>query len=476
MRIRVLGILGLLLCLIVVILSAVLLQSVSRDATSEVQLNRLAALNRFVQLAAHAEGQSDLDMLQLEIDSYTELYGEGLLISLGQQQLVSGSIDPQDPAVAETVRNAGLNLERIEIPQLNAFSTEPALISRPFGNSAQVLGSVTMQVNLEAARDQVISSATGVLLVTLGFGAALLLIADRLTAWVLRPVHRLDDAVNDLAKTQQPVALEEQGPPELRALSRSLGAMAQAMAGSLEQQRELIAETSHQLRNPVAALRLRVDLLKLRLGEAGPQAVQAVEKELERVEILLDGVLRLASAEHRLAEQHAGDQLAPAVPRSQRIHAARMLAEELERHTEAAQRVGTKLELDAATPQAQQAVVACNGFDLQQMLAELVENALKYAPGTRLLLRVLAAADTVDIQVIDHGSGMSAAELQQAGQRFWRAEHVRSGPGTGLGIAIVDRLARANAGELLLACPAGAGLQATLRLPRAEQEPEGSDG
>ncbi|MCZ4151298.1 two-component sensor histidine kinase, partial [Escherichia coli] len=128
----------------------------------------------------------------------------------------------------------------------------------------------------------------------------LLLLADRLTSWVLRQVHRLNDAVNDIAQHQAPVHLEEQGPPELRQLSRSLSRMAQTMAESLDQQQQLIAETSHQLRNPVAALRLRVDLLKMRLGEqADPAGVHAVESELDRVETLLDGVMCLASAEHR---------------------------------------------------------------------------------------------------------------------------------------------------------------------------------
>lgn len=293
MRLRVLGILGTLLLAIVAIVSAMLLQSVSRDATAEVQLNRLSALNRFVQLATHADLANDMSLLQLEMDTYSDLYGEGLLINLGQRQLVSGSIDPADPEVAGTVRNSELNLGLVQIPPIDPLSDATALLSQPFGNSAQVLGSVTMQVNLETARAKVLEKSSLLWLVVISIGAGLLLLADRLTFWVLRPVHRLNDAVNDIARHQAPVLLEEQGPPELRRLSRSLGSMARTMAESLKQQQELIAETSHQLRNPVAALRLRVDLLKMRMGDqADPVGVHAVENELHRVETLLDGVMR----------------------------------------------------------------------------------------------------------------------------------------------------------------------------------------
>ena len=476
MRLRVLGILGTLLLAIVAITSAMLLQSVSRDATAEVQLNRISALNRFVQLATHADLNSDMSLLQLEMDTYSDLYGEGLLINLGQRQLVSGGIDPQDPEVADAVRNAELNLGLLQLPPIDPFSDATALLSQPFGNSAQVLGSVTMQVNLETARMKVLEKSSVLWLVVISLGVGLLLLADRLTAWVLRPVHRLNDAVNDIAQHQAPVLLEEQGPPELRQLSRSLSRMARTMTESLKQQQELIAETSHQLRNPVAALRLRVDLLKMRLGgQAEADGVHAVENELARVEILLDGVMRLASAEHRLTEQNAGDALPDSTVHGQRIDAGQMLAEEVERQSEAAGQLGNQLALDASATSGPEAIVWCNGFDLQQMLAELLENAFKYAPGSKIVLGLELHQRTVEIRIHDHGPGMSAADLEHAAERFWRAEQVRHRPGTGLGLAIVDRLARANAGQLTLHSAPREGLKATISLPRHAKEFEVHD-
>src|SRR5699024_8250595 len=200
------------------------------------QLNRLSSLNRFVHLASQADRHNDLSMLQLEMDTYSDLYGEGLLVTIGQQQLVSGPIDPANPEVAGTVRNDELNLGLNQIPAIDPFSSSSALLSQPFGNSAQVLGSVTMQVNLETARAKVLEKSSLLWLVVVAIGAGLLLLTNRVTSWVLRPVHRLNNAVNDIARHQAPVRLEEQGPPELRELARSLSEMARTLANSLKQQ------------------------------------------------------------------------------------------------------------------------------------------------------------------------------------------------------------------------------------------------
>jgi len=475
-RVRVLGVLGSSLLVIVVLVSTVLMQGGSRDAAAEILSNRLSALNRFVQLASHVASDDDLEMLQIEMDTYSGLYDEGLLIVADGHQLVSGNISAQDPDVADTLRAAALNLERTDIPAVNPFLDSGALIARPFGNTGQVLGSVTMKVNLEPARMKVLQASSTVILATLTVGAVFLLLANRLATWVLRPLHRLDDSVQLLTQTQRPIPLVEQGPPELRALSRSVSSMAQTMATSLQQQQELIAETSHQLRNPVAALRLRVDLLKMRLADrASAEGLRSVENELARVEMLLDGVLRLASAEHRLTEQNSEEGVADSSAGKESINVLQVLAEEFERQSATAQAAGNTLILEGAAESTQDVSVWCNLFDLQQMVAELLENAIKYAPATQITLSVKSSPTMVDVMICDQGPGMNKTEIRRAGERFWRAESVRGTAGTGLGLAIVDRLARANSGRLLVTANPQAGLASIIRLPRAPSLTEKSD-
>lgn len=465
---------GALISVIVVLLCVVLVQSASRDVTADVQVNRLASLNRFVQLSSQAQSNDELNMLQIEMDTYSELYGEGLLIIRDGKRLVSGGIDPNNSQVQEAVYAAGLNLEQSKISEISLFSKTQTLITRPFGNSAQVLGSVTMQVNLEHARLRVLHISTVLVLITLSIGAGFLLVADRLTTWVLRPVHHLDDAVQLLSKTQRPVTMEEEGPPELRKLSRSVSLMAQTMATSLQQQRELIAETSHQLRNPVAALRLRVDLLNLRLSKDEDIAgLKLVELELSRVEALLDGVLRLATAEHRLNEQGAEGPLPEVQRQPEQINVWQIVVEETERQSLAAVESGNQLSTAVPEGPAGELMVWCNSFELQQMLAELLSNAFKYAPGTLITLSVNSLPTAVEIVIEDHGNGMSEADLAHAGERFWRGNNDTTSPGTGLGIAIVDRLARANFGELKLTSDHDSGLRAAITLPRVSTSEEG---
>ncbi|WP_418906612.1 sensor histidine kinase [Glutamicibacter endophyticus] len=464
MRLRVLVILGSLMSLIVLIVGWIVLQQASRDLTQDLQLNRLTSVNRFVQLASHAQESSDLTMLRNYMDHYSQLYDEGLLITIGERTLRSGDIDPAQPAVADAVRNASLNLETTGISVLTPFDSSTVVIARPYGNMAQVLGSVVMEVNTEAARAKVLRTWAAVALISLLLLVALLLLADRLTTWMLRPMHRLEDEIRELARTRRTRPLSLAGPPELRALTASVQTMSDAMDTSLRQQRMLIAETSHQLRNPVAALRLRIDLLRHRLGaESERLGADQVDKELDRLEDMLNDVLQLASAEHRVTQQEAGGSLPESEPTATSFDARELLEEECERQRMAAEHAGVDLRVHGPYG----LFIRANPFEIQQIVAEALTNAFKYAPGAPVDLRCIEAGSHVLLSLRDHGAGLSQPELEQATERFWRAETVRSERGSGLGLTIVERLTRANEGTLDLRPAPGGGLEVCVKLPAA---------
>lgn len=463
MRLRVLGVLGALLAILVAVICVVLLQSVSRAATQDLQFNRLDSLNRFVQLAMEAEAESDHDRLLTEMHSYSNLFDEGLVVRVGNTVLTSGDLVSTDPHVAPVLHSAGLNIARTDLPTVNPFESGTELLARPIGNSSQVLGAVILEVDPGPTRDRIL---TGWLLVV---GTALLAtvvlvgLAWWVTSWVLRPIHRLNMAVQDFASTGTPKRLPEDGPPELRQLQRSFSSMSAVVTESLSAQRELIAETSHQLRNPIAALRLRVDLLKLKLGNSQPAAIEAVEHELDSVERLLSSVLRLASAEHRASERaaRAGTQLM--ADSETVIDPLEVLSEEVERITARARALATPVRL--VNDSTSELRIACNGFELAQMVGELLTNALKYGPGAPVEIGLKAHLGQVLITVRDRGPGLEPQELKDAGTRFWRSNKYRHNEGTGLGLTIVGRLAEANHGVLELSSPAGGGLLAALKFP-----------
>jgi signal transduction histidine kinase len=467
-RLRVLGILSVLSVLLVLIASNTILASSGRELTQELQINRAASLNRLAQVAfdAGADG-GDVTQLQAEMDRYSELYGEGVLIRLQQGTLRSGGLSEDRADVRDALARAGLNLSDTTLAPLQPFGTGPAVISRSFGSASQVLGAAVLEVNQDAARQKLRERWLVVGLAAAALAALLLIAAARVTRWVLRPVHRLNAAVAELETTGRSGRLPEEGPPELRELSRSFTSMAQSVSDSIEAQRQLIADTSHELRNPVGALRLRIDLLQLELKTAKERAAaSAVVTELERVEEILDGVLKLAAAEHRAFADSAGTPSGGPSPADRTpIDPFPVLQGEAERAGPAARLAGASIVL--GSPPQVPALISCRPDDLSQMVGELLNNAIKYAGGATIAVGVSARGNTVVIEVADDGPGLSSEELSAATQRFWRSPRHAPVSGNGLGMTIVEKLAVANGGRLLLAAAQPHGLLACLEFPRA---------
>jgi signal transduction histidine kinase len=474
-RLRVLGILSVLSVLLVLIASNTILASAGRELTQELQINRAASLNRLAQVAfdAGADG-GDVTQLQAEMDRYSELYGEGVLIRLQQGTLRSGGLSEDRADVRDALARAALNLSDTTLAPLQPFGTGPAVISRSFGSASQVLGAAVLEVNQDAARQKLRERWLAVGLAAAALAALLLIAAARVTRWVLRPVHRLNAAVAELESTGRSGRLPEEGPPELRELSRSFTGMAQSVSDSLESQRQLIADTSHELRNPVGALRLRIDLLQLELRTANERAAAAaVVAELERVEEILDGVLRLAAAEHRAFEGSSPLQKLPDLDQAP-LDPFPILQGETERAEPAARLTGASINL--SSPPSPPALIRCRPDDLAQMVGELLNNAIKYAGHARIAVGVQVRGAAVMIEVSDDGPGLSADELSVAAQRFWRSPRHGTVSGNGLGMTIVDKLATANGGRLLLARAQPHGLLASLEFPLAAGVHAGHNG
>ncbi|MDQ0680145.1 signal transduction histidine kinase [Arthrobacter pascens] len=467
MKLRVLGVLSLLSVLMVIIVCNAILTSASRELTQELQINRVAALNRLAQVAYDAAVDGDSTQLQSEMDRYSGLYREGVLVRLQQGTLRSGGLGEDRADVRDAIASARLNLSDTTLAPLQPFGTGSEVISRSFGSASQVLGEAVLEVNPDAAREKLRERWVVVGLAAAALGTVLLLGAARVTRWVLRPVHRLNSAVTELEATGHTSQLPEDGPPELRELSRSFTTMARTVSESIDSQRQLIADTSHQLRNPVGALRLRIDLLQLELQTVREHTAAAgVLAELERVEEILDGVLKLAAAEHRAFEDSARGALGPASGKDKAlIDPFPVLLEEVERAGPAAQRSGASIVLERPPDPAVQ--VACNSAELAQMAGELLNNAIKYAPGARISVAVRERPGGAVIEVSDDGPGLSAEERATATTRFWRSPGHREIRGNGLGMTIVDKLAGANGGRLVLAERSPHGLIARIEFPPA---------
>ncbi|MFG3113416.1 ATP-binding protein [Streptomyces sp. NPDC048197] len=294
----------------------------------------------------------------------------------------------------------------------------------------------------------------GWLLIAAGECAAMLVAvgaAFRLTGWVLRPVRVLDAASHDIATGRMKSRVAgTAGPPELRRLARSFNEMADHVEEVLEQQRAFVADASHQLRNPLAALLLRIELLALELPE-GNEEIASVRTEGKRLARVLDDLLGLALAEHTAADLQLTDVAALA---AERVDSWRPMADDK----------GVRL-----TYEGQPAVTGwADPVALSSALDAVVDNALKFTPaGQPVTVRVAPDGAQVRITVADRGPGLAEDELARIGDRFWRSSRHQNVSGSGLGLSITRALLAAGGATIAYAPHPPHGLEVTVTLPRS---------
>jgi signal transduction histidine kinase len=270
-----------------------------------------------------------------------------------------------------------------------------------------------------------------------------------LSRWVTRPLTRLEEATLVAGAGNLEVrAGIAQGPPEIRRLASAFDAMASRLDTLLEGHRAVIADVSHQLRTPMSALRLRLELL--RESEPSDRAeLSGALDEVNRLSRLIDGLLAVARAD---ATSQAPAPVDVRAVISERVTAWSPLAAER----------GVDLTL-LDGPSVRAWAVPDH---LEQILDNLLGNCFDLEPPPRhVRLDVTGDGDRVLVSVADDGPGMSAAQRRNAFQRFTTG-HADTG-GTGLGLAIVQRLTIAAGGRVTLEETPGGGLTVVFWLARA---------
>jgi signal transduction histidine kinase len=220
--------------------------------------------------------------------------------------------------------------------------------------------------------------------------------------------------------------------------------------------RQVSNSIAHDLRTPIARARARLE-------DAGSHAVSADELRaaVDRAVVDLDGVAAVFEALLRIAEIEAGARRSAFAP----LDAAELLADLSELYEAVADERGIALIMDAPGP------LLVNGDRelIQQAVANLLDNAIKFSPQGGVIGVVATGGDTIEISVSDQGPGIPEADRPRATARFFRGESARQTPGSGLGLALVEAVAQLHGGSLRLE-DAGPGLCAVLRLPRMPPE------
>ena len=293
----------------------------------------------------------------------------------------------------------------------------------------------------------------------IGFLAALALLAPAVAigAWPLarrlaRRLERLQARVEALGAGDLGTRVDVEGKDEIAALARSFNRAAKRIQALVDAQRDTLAAASHELRSPLARIRMAVELL----AENGDPALRArVERDVEELDELIEEILlasRLGTLER---PQH-----------KERVDLQALAAEE-------AARARAEFEGEPAT-------VAGEGRLLARLIRNLLENAARHAPGSPALVALEVRGDRALLRVCDRGPGVPEDERERVFEPFYRrpgtgaeSDGVTVAPGrranhregVGLGLSLVRQIARRHGGEALCLAREGGGTCFEVSLP-----------
>ncbi|MFF7180927.1 ATP-binding protein [Streptomyces sp. NPDC008121] len=466
MRTRLLPLLIILMAGVLLALGFPLAASLAASEQQRVVVDRLDDAARF---AALAQFVSETDLgpnerrtaLEGELASYHDVYGIRTGIFFRDNRAMAAApeewVVPYDGEGRRAFNEALLGRRSHDPPQVWPWQEHARLaIASPVVRDGDVVAVVVTDSPTGQLRSAILR---GWLLIAAGESAAMLLAvgaAFRLTGWVLRPVRVLDAVTHDIATGRMKSRVAAAGgPPELRRLARSFNEMADNVEDVLEQQRAFVADASHQLRNPLAALLLRIELLALELPE-GNEEIASVRTEGKRLAQVLDDLLGLALAEHAAADLRLTDIGALA---AERIASWRPLAEDK----------GVRL-----TGEHRAVTGWADPVALSSALDAVIDNALKFTPaGEEVTVTVTPEGGTCAIVVADQGPGLTPEELERVGDRFWRSNRHQNVKGSGLGLSISRVLLAAGGGAIDFAPNEPHGLRVTVTVPRSAPQPRG---
>ena len=273
-------------------------------------------------------------------------------------------------------------------------------------------------------------------------GIAIALLAALFIAWRLgRPLNQLSLAATRLGKGEDPGPISESGPSEIREVAQAFNRMKDDLGRSERERATFLAGVSHDLRTPLSRLRLGIEML----GDKDPQMQKELVGDIEDINAVIDQFLDFARGE--AAES-------PVVADLNDI--ARAAAERFARG-------GADVKCETgALPRLRLRPVA-----MQRLVENLVGNAVRHAGG-EIVIRTLKEGDQAVLAVLDRGPGIPAGEVERLKRPFTRLDEARSGAsGAGLGLAIVERIARMHKGRFDIRPREGGGLECRVSLPVA---------
>jgi signal transduction histidine kinase len=306
------------------------------------------------------------------------------------------------------------------------------------------------------------------LLITLTAGSlATLIIALLGGYWLadraMRPVHTITQAARTIGETDLSRRLNLKGKDELGELANTFDGMLGRLQAAFDRQRQFVADASHELRTPLTIVNLETSrtLGSQRKAEEYRQALSTIQSENDYMTVLVNDLLTLARMD-------AGQAVMQSLP----VDLSDVTVETIERLTPLATRNNVRLEA-GDLPEAR---ILGDRQHLVQMVSNLVDNAIKYVDGENKKVSVETGTngETAWVRISDNGPGISQEHLPHLFDRFYRIDRSRTRAGdgsadsktpggSGLGLSIVQWIARSHGGEIKVESQVGTGTSFEVR-------------
>ena len=281
------------------------------------------------------------------------------------------------------------------------------------------------------------------LIIWVGISILLALLGAWLIAWrINRPLQALAASAQSIGKGAQPALLGEDGPEEVRSVIRSFNRMNQDLAQLNQERTVMLAGISHDLRTPLARLRLAVELLEDKTDEN--QRIGMVQDIADLDAIIGQFLAFVRDTDNEISES---------------VDLNQLVGEIHERYARSGKNL--ILALGKLPP------LKLRPLAIQRLISNLLDNAYRHG-GSEVMIQTEALGDSVRLTVLDRGPGIPPGQTATALQAFSRLNTARSGQsGAGLGLAIVNQITRMHNGKIELLPRPGGGLEARVNFPIA---------
>jgi len=283
--------------------------------------------------------------------------------------------------------------------------------------------------------------------------------AGGLSYWVARriaqPLQEMRQVTQDFASGNLKARVLESDIPELHQLATSFNRMASSIEGVEQRRRELISDLTHELRSPLTVVRGYLEELAADNLQPSPDLYQRLARETRRLDRLTRDLQELSKAEAGYLPINL-----------QPVKVLPLLATLVERFANQILDSDPALKLDCP---ADLPPVLADPDRLEQILVNLLGNALRYTESGTIEVRAWLENQQIGLAVSDTGIGIAPEDLPLVFERFWRADRARSrdSGGTGIGLAIARRLVELQNGQIEVESTAGKGSIFRVWLPAA---------